>query len=146
MAIPPDWTQATRNAVILIAEDDDGHASLIERNLKRCGITTPCLRFRDGQEVLDFLLKVGKSTSYVPLDNYILFLDGRMPKVSGQEVLKQIQHHHALKTIPLTIVTTTDDAQELDSFQALGCTYHLNKPVEVNALREVLSLLHPESR
>ncbi len=141
---PVDTIPGSAPPVILIAEDDEGHASLIERNLRRCGITQICHRFRDGQEVLDFLLKVSKSTPRIPLNPHILFLDGRMPKLSGQEVLRQIQSHRALNAVPLTIVTTTDDSQERESFQALGCTYHLNKPVEINALRQVLSQVQPK--
>jgi len=124
-------------AVMLIAEDNDGHAALIQRNLKRCGCTNTCLRFRDGQEVLDFLVKVSKSTVPKTMDPHILFLDGCMPKMTGQEVLRHIQARRALQTIPLTIVTTTDDAQELKFFQALGCTHHLKKPVEIPALRQI---------
>ena len=130
--------------MILIAEDDDGHASLIERSLQRCGITETWHRFRDGQETLDFLLKVSKSTPKVAQHPHILFLDGRMPKMSGQEVLKQIHSHRILRALPLTIVTTTDDLQELESFQALGCTHHLKKPVEINDLRHVFRQLYPE--
>jgi CheY-like chemotaxis protein len=140
---PVDTVPGSDTPVILIAEDDEGHASLIERNLRRCGITQICHRFRDGQEVLDFLLKVSKSTSRTRLNPHILFLDGRMPKLSGQEVLRQIQSQRVLNVVPLTIVTTTDDSQERESFQALGCTYHLNKPVEINPLRQVLSQVQP---
>ena len=140
---PVDTVPGSNSPVILIAEDDEGHASLLERILKRCGNWKTCHRFRDGQEVLDFLLKVSKSTPRTRLNPHILFLDGRMPKLSGQEVLRQIQSHRVLNVIPLTIVTTTDDSQERESFQALGCTYHLNKPVEINALRHVLSQVQP---
>jgi len=140
-----DRTQGFSNTVILIAEDDDGHASLIERNLKRCGLTKNSCRFRDGHEVLDFLSKVSKSTLPIPLHHHLLFLDGRMPKMSGQEVLRQIQNQQAFQTVPLTVVTTTDDSQERESFQALGCAYHLHKPVELNALRKILSLVHLEN-
>jgi len=136
---PIDTIPGSTPSVILIAEDDEGHASLIERNLRRCGITQTCHHFQDGQEVLDFLLKVSKSTPRTRLNPHILFLDGRMPKLSGQEVLRQIQSHRVLNAVPLTIITTTDDSQERESFQALGCTYHLNKPVAINALRQVLS-------
>lgn len=136
---PVDTVPGSDTPVILIAEDDEGHASLLERHLKRCGNWKICHRFRDGQEVLDFLLKVSKSTSWARRNPHLLFLDGCMPKMSGQEVLREIQTSRRLKTVPLTIVTTTNDSQELESFQALGCTYHLNKPVEINALRHVLS-------
>jgi CheY-like chemotaxis protein len=136
---PAQHGQRSQSPVILIAEDDDGHASLIERNLQRCEITETWHRFRDGQETLDFLLKVSKSTFGLSHTPYILFLDGRMPKMSGQEVLRQIRRHRILKALPLTIVTTTDDSQELESFQTLGCTHHLKKPVEINDLRNVFS-------
>ncbi|MDA0738382.1 MAG: response regulator [Nitrospirae bacterium] len=142
---PIQTMQIFNAAIILIAEDDDGHASLIERNLKRCGHTKTCLRFIDGQEVLDFLVKVSKSTGLAPLDPYILFLDGCMPKMTGQEVLKHVHASHALQAIPLTIVTTTDDAHELESFQALGCTYHLKKPVEIQALRQIFTQIQPDN-
>ncbi|MDT7042075.1 response regulator [Candidatus Nitronereus thalassa] len=142
---PPQQDQSALSLVVLIAEDDDGHASLIERNLQRCEIAETCHRFRDGQETLDFLLKVSKSITSVPQNPHILFLDGRMPKMSGQEVLRQIQNHRILKALPLTIVSTTDDSHELESFQALGCTHHLKKPVEINDLRHVLRQLHPDN-
>lgn len=135
--------QIPNTTIILIAEDDDGHASLIQRNLKRCGFTNVCIRFRDGQEVLDFLVKVSKSTGPTPMDPYILFLDGCMPKMTGQEVLRHIQASHALQTVPLTIVATTDDAQELESFHALGCMHHLKKPVEISAIRQVFTQWPP---
>ncbi len=141
---PIESEPITNTAIMLIAEDDEGHASLIERNLKRCGHSKTCLRFMDGQEVLDFLVKVSKSTGQAPLDPYILFLDGCMPKMTGQEVLRHIQASHALQAIPLTIVTTTDDAQELESFKALGCKYHLKKPVEIQALRQIFTQIQAD--
>lgn len=142
---PIQAPEISHTAVILIAEDNDGHASLIKRNLKRCGLAQTCHRFRDGQEVLDFLVKVSKSTHSKPLAPHILFLDGCMPKMTGQEVLRQIQANRTLQTIPLTIITTTDDAQERESFQALGCTYHLRKPVEIQALRQIFMHWPPDN-
>jgi len=148
MALTVHTTQAlevSRTAVILIAEDNDGHASLMKRKLKRCGLAQAYHRFRDGQEVLDFLVKVSKSTHLQPLAPHILFLDGCMPKMTGQEVLRKIQANHILQTIPLTIITTTDDAQERESFKALGCTSHLKKPVEIQALRQIFIHWPPDN-
>ncbi len=88
-------------------------------------------------------MKLSKSTSPKAMAPHVLFLDGFMPKMTGQEVLRQIQANRALQTIPLTIVTTTDDAQERQSFQALGCTYHLKKPVEIQALRQIFTPCPP---
>ena len=72
-----------RDVVILIAEDDDGHASLIDRNLKRAGLANDIIRFRDGQELLDFLLRNGSGPHREAHVAYLLLLDIRMPKADG---------------------------------------------------------------
>ena len=51
-----------KEVIILIAEDDDGHATLIQRNLKRAGIVNEIVRFKDGKEVLDYLFQQGEGT------------------------------------------------------------------------------------
>src|SRR4030095_7237925 len=66
---------------ILIADDDDGHAFLIEDNLRQAGVTAPILRFSDGQEVLDFLFGRTKEPHFESNRPYLLLLDIRMPKV-----------------------------------------------------------------
>lgn len=126
--------------VILIAEDDDGHASLIRKNLIRAGIANRLIHFRDGQEVLDFLFYRGelKRETGTP---YVLLLDIRMPKVSGVEVLEQIKAHKELCKIPVIMITTTDDPREVEHCHSLGCSNYITKPIEyeafVNAIRQL---------
>ena len=79
-----------REVTILIAEDDDGHADLIRKNLARSGIANPILRFRDGQEVSDFLFMRGNGQRREPGNAYILLLDIRMPKMDGFETMGHI--------------------------------------------------------
>ena len=75
---------------ILIAEDDDGHFSLIRKNLLRSGLTNEIIRFVDGQEALDFLFGNGEDSKRAPDSRYLLILDIRMPKVDGVKVLETI--------------------------------------------------------
>ena len=76
--------------VVLIVEDDDGHARLIEKNLRRACINNEMLRFADGQQILDFLFRRGEGRQREDFTPYLLLLDIRIPKIHGVEVLRQI--------------------------------------------------------
>jgi CheY-like chemotaxis protein len=119
-----------KEIIILIAEDDEGHAILIQKNLRRAGLTNPMLLFRDGQEILDFLFKTGPGPvreSGVP---YLLLLDIRMPKVDGVEVLRRVKEDEELRKLPVTMITTTDDPREVEKCHRLGCSNYITKPVD----------------
>lgn len=127
--------------VILVAEDNDGHAGLICKNLSRAGIINKIIRFRDGQETIDFLFQHGEGPRLEPGIPYVLLLDIRMPKLDGTDVLKAVKEHDELKKIPVIMVTTTDDPREVELCHSLGCNNYVTKPVEydafVNAIRQV---------
>lgn len=115
-----------KNVVILIAEDDLGHASLLRKNLKRAGITNEIIHFIDGQQILDFLF----TTALKEKKSFILMLDMRMPKIDGTEVLNRIKNHEELKKIPVIVLTTTDDPKEIDICHKLGCNTYIVKPID----------------
>ncbi len=119
--------------IILIAEDDEGHAGLIRKNLSRAGIINHIIHFKDGQEVIDFLFQNGKGTQHLPSGSYVLLLDIRMPKLDGIEVLRLIKEDSELKKIPVVMITTTDDPREVEKCHILGCSNYITKPVEYNA-------------
>ena len=129
---------------ILIAEDDDGHASLIERNLRRAGVHNPIERFVDGQQVLDFLLQQETKTSSGDRSDeeaFLLLLDINMPKRDGIDVLTEVKSSPVLRKIPVIMITTTDDPKEVEKCHQLGCNSYVTKPVEyegfVNAIRQL---------
>ena len=127
--------------IILIAEDDEGHAELIRRNLTRAGLANKIRLFSDGQQVIDFLFRRGNEPHRIPGESYILLLDIRMPKVSGTEVLKQLKADPELRSLPVIIVSTTDDPYEVQKCHSLGCSNYITKPIEyesfVNAIRQL---------
>ncbi len=130
-----------QEVVILIAEDDEGHAGLIRKNLTRAGIVNEVLHFRDGQEILDFLFKRGQGIKRESGRAYILLLDIRMPKLDGVEVLERVKSDSELRKMPVIMVTTTDDPREVSRCHALGCSSYITKPIEyegfVNAIRQL---------
>lgn len=130
-----------REVVILIAEDDEGHAGLIRRNLARAGIVNRMLHFWDGQELLDFLLNGGPDPGREPGVPYILLLDIRMPKIDGVAVLTRVKDHPELRKMPVIMITTTDDPREVEKCHELGCSNYITKPIDydnfVNAIRQL---------
>jgi CheY-like chemotaxis protein len=129
------------DVIILVAEDDEGHAKLIKKNLKRAGIINQLMLFKDGQEILDFLFQKGTGTKRESGNAYILLLDIRMPKVDGIQVLEQIKADPNLKKLPVIMITTTDDPREIVNCHEMGCSNYITKPIDyenfVNAVRQL---------
>ncbi len=126
------------DVTILMAEDDVGHAGLIRRNLQRAGISNQILTFEDGQAILDFLFTQSDDQKKNQSRAYLLLLDIRMPKVDGIEVLRQIKNHTELKTIPVLMLTTTDDPKEVRHCHQLGCSNYITKPIESEKFIEAI--------
>ena len=127
--------------VVLIVEDDDGHARLIEKNLRRASIKNEMLRFADGQQILDFLFRRGEGRQREDCAPYLLLLDIRIPKIEGVEVLRQIKQDEELRKIPVIMLTTTDDPLEVDACHRLGCSHYIVKPVEYDKFSAALGQL-----
>jgi len=123
--------------MIILAEDDDGHATLVERNLKRAGLDNGFVRVRDGQEALDYFL--GAETR--PCESCILLLDIKMPRVDGIEVLRRLKGDPRTATLPVVMLTTTDDPREVERCYQLGCNVYITKPVEYEQFIEAVKRL-----
>jgi len=134
-------TCVTNSVVILIADDDAGHARLIEKNLRRAGLRNSILRFDDGQSVLDFFSGRCENPKRVSDTPYLLLLDIRMPKVDGIEVLRQIKADPELRKMPVSMLTTTDDPREVARCHELGCNNYIVKPVDYEKFAEAITQL-----
>ena len=127
--------------VILLAEDDDGHAELIQRNLKRAGIANEIVRARDGQEALDYIRCQGAFADRPPNGPLLLLLDINMPKVDGFGVLQALKADLATAQVPVIMLTTTDDPREVERCYQLGCSVYITKPVQYQDFVEALTRL-----
>lgn len=134
--------ETTKGSVtILMAEDDNTHALLIERVLRKAGLNNPILRFKDGQEVLDFLDDVNKHPEAQQGHAYLLLLDIYMPRVDGVEVLRELKADPTLRNIPVIMLTTADDPEEIQHCYALGCNLFVHKPHDSEHFLEALNTL-----
>jgi CheY-like chemotaxis protein len=122
--------------LILVAEDDGGHARLIERNLTRAGLHNSILRFENGQQVLNYLFCEGEGPHRKPGVPYLLLLDIRMPQVDGVEVLRKVKQDPELRKIPVIMLTTADDPREVERCHLLGCSSYIVKPVNYDKFAE----------
>ena len=130
-----------QETVILIAEDDSGHFALVKRNLWRSCVVEDIIQFQDGQEILDFLFSDEPGQGRKPNSRYIIMLDIRMPKVDGKEVLAKVKGDPSLKNIPVIMLTTTDDLDEIDRCYKLGCNFYIVKPADYNKFMEAVQSL-----
>ena len=129
-----------KQPTILITDDDDGHALLIEENLRSAGIVSPIQRFADGQEVLDFLF--GRTANArIPDEPYVLLLDIRMPGVDGIEVLRQLKADPTLRKLPVIILTTTDEPREIERCHELACNIYIKKPISYPSFADAMAKL-----
>lgn len=120
----------------LLVEDNDAHALLVERNLARDALPNFIERVADGAEALAYLRREGRYHDRKTPD--VILLDLKLPKVDGIEVLDQIKRDEELRTIPVVMLTTSDE--EKDRLGAYG--QHVNsyivKPIEYDEFTQMV--------
>jgi CheY-like chemotaxis protein len=132
---------ASEPILIVLVDDDDGHAALVERNLKRIGVSNAILRLKDGQEALDFLSDQTGAPPRNPSQSVLLLLDIKMPRVDGVEVLRQLKSRPETALIPVIILTTTDDPRAIQRCYKLGCSVYITRPVDYQAFVDAINRL-----
>jgi CheY-like chemotaxis protein len=130
-----------KDVVILIVEDDEGHATLIQKNLRRGGVRNEIRVFPSGEEVLAFLFSDGGGESKRAAIPYLMLLDIRMPGIDGVEVLRRVKKDEGLCRMPVIMVTTTDDPVEVERCHSLGCSNYVTKPIDYQRFTEAIRTL-----
>ena len=128
----PDGQEVT----ILLVEDDPGHARLIEKNLRRSNITNDLLILTDGQQAIDYLFGEGEYVGTEHPARLLMLLDLNLPVLDGYQVLQRMKGDERTKHIPVIVLTTTDDAREVDRCYELGCNVYVTKPVDYEQFAE----------
>ena len=114
---------------IVMIEDDEGHARLIEKNIRRAGISNAIRHFTDGGTAIDYLYNAPEG----PVHNgpALILLDLNLPDMSGTDILQRIKAEGSpLKRTPVVVLTTTDDKVEIQRCYDLGCNVYITKPVD----------------
>ena len=129
--------EQNKELIILIAEDDDGHAELIKEGLEEVGLLNKQFRFANGKEAWDFLL----DNKHDKTKSFLLLLDINMPVLDGVGLLKLIKQDEMLKETQVIMLTTTDDPIEVEECYRLGCNFYITKPIDFQQFAETLARL-----
>jgi DNA-binding response OmpR family regulator len=126
---------------IIMIEDDDGHARLIERNIRRSGVNNKILPFASGTEPVRYLFGSDGSGFDHMGEALLILLDLNLPDMSGIDILRRVKENKFLKSTPVVVLTTTDDSLEVKRCYELGCNVYVTKPVNyesfANAIRQL---------
>lgn len=126
---------------IVMIEDDEGHARLIEKNIRRAGVNNPIVPFASGTEALRYLFGPDGSGVAARGKPRLVMLDLNLPDMTGVDILKRIKGNDHLKRIPVVVLTTTDNEVEIQRCYDLGCNVYVVKPVNydsfANAIRQL---------
>lgn len=130
-----------KEVTIIMIEDDEGHARLIEKNVRRAGVNNEIIPFTNGTEALDFILGKDRSGA-ASIDRYLLILlDLNLPDMSGTDILEKVKSNPHTRRLPVVILTTTDDEREIQRCYDLGANVYITKPVDydnfANAIRQL---------
>ena len=126
---------------ILLVEDDPRDVELTLTALEDHKLANEVTVARDGQEALDYLYRRGQFSSRPNENPAVMLLDLKLPKVDGLEVLKQIKSDEQLKTIPVVVLTSSHEEQDMMRSYKLGVNAYVVKPVDfhefINAVKEL---------
>ena len=123
------------DVVIVLAEDDAGHARLIEKNL-RAVIANKLIRFGNGKDALDYLCREEQAAQ-----QHLLLLDLNMPVMDGYQVLSHLKTDPRTALIPVIVLTTTDDPEEIQRCYDLGCNAYVVKSADYGEFTEAMRRL-----
>jgi CheY-like chemotaxis protein len=128
---------AAQAVTIVMVEDDEGHARLIEKNLKRAGVFNEVRHFLNGTAALDFLVGDARPENR-PL---LVLLDLNLPDMSGFDILAKLKADAQLRPVPVIVLTTTDDEREIRRCYELGCSVYITKPVNYETFAQAVRQL-----
>ena len=126
-------------ALVLLIEDNDDHAELVARQLADHRIANQLIRLSDGQAALDYLLQEGEYSDPAKSPRpHVIFLDLRLPKVDGLEVLKIIKEVEALRIIPVVVLTTSEAERDRTSAYLNHSNSYVVKPVDYQKFKQLM--------
>jgi two-component system response regulator len=134
--------ETAENAVILLVEDCEDDITLTRRAFHRLHRQNPIYTVRDAEEALAYLNGKGK---YASLDEFplpgIILLDLKMPRMDGFEFLQWLRNEPAFSAIPVVVLTSSDQPEDVESAYALGANCYLQKPSDFDSFLVLAELI-----
>jgi two-component system response regulator len=133
---------STNSRAIVLVEDNPSDVGLTQRAFEKSRITNDLVVVEDGQEALDYLwgtgAHAGRDTSDLPA---LMLLDLKLPKVTGLEVLRRIRGDARTRRLPVVILTTSNEEQDIATGYDLGVNSYIRKPVDFKQFATALEQL-----
>jgi len=127
---------------ILLVEDNPDDEELTTMALRKNGIVNEVVVVHDGEEALDYLFGKGKFTDRNPVSNpAVILLDLKLPKISGLEVLEKLRADDKTRLIPVVILTSSSEEEDILSSYKLGANSFVRKPVEFSVFADAVKQL-----
>lgn len=118
---------------ILLVEDNSDDEELTRLAFKECKFAYELVVVKDGQDALDYLFAAGKYSARDVCDMpQLVLLDLKLPKVSGLEVLKRVRADERTRFLPVVVLTSSREEQDLIDSYSLGANSYIQKPVDFN--------------
>ncbi|HID74249.1 MAG TPA: response regulator [Thermoplasmata archaeon] len=131
------------NYTILLVEDDPNDVLLIKRAFRKADLANPIQVVEDGERALDYLAGKGEFADRERYPHPVLvLLDLKLPKSSGFEVLAWIRRHPGMKRLPVIVLTSSQEISDINRAYELGANSYLVKPVNFDALLEMVRALN----
>ena len=126
---------------IIMIEDDEGHARLIEKNIRRAGVANQILPFTNGTDALAYLMGPDGTGVANKGRQLLVLLDLNLPDMTGVDILEKVKGNEHTRRSPVVVLTTTDDQREIQRCYDLGANVYITKPVDydgfANAIRQL---------
>lgn len=130
------------NMTILLVEDNPDDELLALRALKKSDVPNEVVVTRDGQEALDYIFGEGQYQGRdVRVLPKVVFLDLKLPKLNGLEVLRKIREDNRTKGLPVVLLTSSDEARDMKAGYEIGVNSYINKPVDFDEFVSQVKLL-----
>lgn len=126
---------------ILMADDDDDDFVLTQKALRQGKLLNTLIRVKDGEELLDYLLKRGDYIDQETIRPGVILLDLNMPRKDGREALREIKSNPELSDIPVVVFTTSKAEEDIYKSYQLGVNSFITKPVTFENLIKVMQTL-----
>jgi CheY-like chemotaxis protein len=130
-----------RPVTIIMIEDDEGHARLIEKNIRRAGVANQIVPFTNGTEALAYLLGPDGSGLLNKGRQLLVLLDLNLPDMTGIDILEKVKGNEHTKRSPVVVLTTTDDQREIQRCYDLGANVYITKPVDYEGFANAIKQL-----
>ena len=126
---------------ILLVEDDPDDEALAVRALKQHRLTNDIVVVRDGVEVLDYLFCTGPYATRDPEPPFVVLLDLKLPKLDGLEVLRRLRSDDRTRFVPVVVLTSSDEEQDIMRGYSLGANSYVRKPIDFAQFSEAVRQL-----